>query len=67
MWPKACGVAYYPATGNGPKAESINGWLAFLGYTLITQGEGLSILSIDKESGSYISGLFGKITPDVYV
>ncbi|MGC9072375.1 MAG: amino acid permease, partial [Acidilobus sp.] len=35
MWPRAGSVAYYPARSNGSLAGLINGWGAFLGYTLI--------------------------------
>ena len=36
MWPRAGGVAYYPAKSNGPVAGVVNGWSAFLGYALVT-------------------------------
>ena len=35
MWPKAGGVAYYPAKSHGSLVGLLNGWAAFLGYTLV--------------------------------
>ena len=35
MWPRAGGVAYYPAKSNGSLVGVLNGWGAFLGYALI--------------------------------
>ncbi|MCL4333154.1 MAG: APC family permease [Candidatus Thermoplasmatota archaeon] len=34
MWPKAGGVAYYPAKSHGAIAGLLNGWSAFVGYSL---------------------------------
>ncbi|MGC8607468.1 MAG: APC family permease [Vulcanisaeta sp.] len=35
MWPKAGAVAYYPYRSNGALAGVLNGWPAFIGYSLI--------------------------------
>lgn len=34
MWPRAGGVAYYPARSHGPVAGVLNAWAAFVGYSL---------------------------------
>lgn len=34
MWPRAGGVAYYPARSHGPITGVLNGWAAFVGYSL---------------------------------
>lgn len=34
MWPRAGGVAYYPARSHGAIVGSLNGWAAFVGYSL---------------------------------
>ncbi|MHB1577074.1 MAG: APC family permease [Candidatus Dormibacteria bacterium] len=34
MWPRAGGVAYYPARASGPLVGVLNGWGAFIGYAL---------------------------------
>ena len=34
MWPRAGGVAYYPARASGPVVGVLNGWGAFIGYSL---------------------------------
>jgi amino acid transporter len=34
MWPRAGGVAYYPARSHGPFTGVLNGWAAFVGYSL---------------------------------
>jgi len=35
MWPRAGGAAYYPYKSNGALAGVLNGWPAFVGYSLI--------------------------------
>jgi len=34
IWPRAGGVAYYPARASGPLVGVINAWGAFIGYSL---------------------------------
>ena len=34
MWPRAGGVAYYPARASGPLVGVLNAWGAFIGYSL---------------------------------
>ncbi len=34
MWPRAGGVAYYPARSHGSVVGVLNGWAAFVGYSL---------------------------------
>ena len=34
MWPRAGGVAYYPARSSGPVVGVLNAWGAFIGYSL---------------------------------
>ncbi len=34
MWPRAGGVAYYPARSSGPVVGVLNAWGAFVGYSL---------------------------------
>lgn len=34
MWPRAGGVAYYPARSSGPLVGVLNGWGSFIGYSL---------------------------------
>ena len=55
MWPKAGGVAYYPAKSNGPVAGSINGWSAFLGYALVTPS---SIIAFVEYLAYYYPSLY---------
>jgi amino acid transporter len=38
MWPRAGGVAYYPARSHGPIAGLTNAWSGFIGYTLVMPG-----------------------------
>lgn len=38
MWPRAGGVAYYPARSHGSLAGVINAWSGFIGYTLVMPG-----------------------------
>ncbi|MGC8622215.1 MAG: APC family permease [Caldisphaera sp.] len=55
MWPRAGGVAYYPAKSNGPVAGSINGWSAFLGYALVTPS---SIIAFVEYLAYYFPSLY---------
>lgn len=55
MWPKAGGVAYYPAKSHGSLVGLLNGWAAFLGYTLVMP---LVVTSIVEYLSFYFPGLY---------
>jgi len=49
MWPRAGGVAYYPARSHGPITGLLNGWAAFVGYSLAMP----AVVAAIVEYGSY--------------
>lgn len=49
MWPRAGGVAYYPARSHGPIAGMTNAWSGFIGYTLVMPG----VAAVTFEYASY--------------
>ncbi|MEM4056279.1 MAG: APC family permease [Thermoplasmatales archaeon] len=49
MWPRAGGVAYYPAKSHGPLVGLLNGWAAFVGYSLAMP----AVVAAIVEYGSY--------------
>jgi len=49
MWPRAGGVAYYPAKSHGPITGVLNGWAAFVGYSLAMP----AVVAAIVEYGSY--------------
>lgn len=62
MWPRAGGVAYYPAKSHGAIVGTLNGWSAFVGYSLAMP----AVVAAIVEYGSYFySGFYrnGVLTP----
>jgi amino acid transporter len=49
MWPRAGGVAYYPARSHGSVVGVLNGWSAFVGYSLAMP----AVVAAIVEYGSY--------------
>ena len=49
MWPRAGGVAYYPAKSHGAVVGTLNGWAAFVGYSLAMP----AVVAAIVEYGSY--------------
>jgi amino acid transporter len=62
MWPRAGGVAYYPARSHGTLVGLINGWSTFLGYTLALPTQ---VAVVIEYIGFYYPSLYqnGTITP----
>ncbi len=56
MWPRAGGVVYYPARASGPVVGVLNGWGAFLGYSL-------AVPSIIVAFVEYLSYWFSSLYP----
>lgn len=65
MWPRAGGVAYYPAKSHGSVVGVLNGWAAFVGYSLampavvaaIVEYAGYYVPQFYNSSGSALSYL----------
>ena len=62
MWPRAGGIAYYPARSHGSVVGLLNGWSTFIGYTLALPTE---VAVIVEYLGLYYAPLYsgGLITP----
>lgn len=54
MWPRAGGVAYYPARSHGSIVGTLNGWSAFVGYSLAMP----AVVAAIVEYGSYFVPAF---------
>ncbi len=59
MWPKTGGVAYYPAKSHGSLVGLLNGWSAFVGYTLVMP---LVVTSIVEYMSFYFKGLYNGVS-----
>jgi amino acid transporter len=59
MWPRAGGVAYYPAKSHGSVVGLLNGWGAFLGYTLIVPA---STAAVVETLAYYYPSLYNGVT-----
>lgn len=62
MWPKAGGVAYYPSKSSGALVGALNGWGAFIGYSLAV---GSIMVAFIEYLSYWIPSLFanGVLTP----
>ena len=62
MWPKAGGVAYYPSKSSGALVGALNGWGAFIGYSLAV---GSIMVAFIQYLSYYLPSLFanGTLTP----
>ena len=54
MWPRAGGVAYYPARSHGAIVGTLNGWSAFVGYSLAMP----AVVAAIVQYGSYFVPAF---------
>lgn len=55
MWPRAGGVAYYPARSHGTLVGLMNGWSTFIGYTLALPTE---VAVVVEYAGYYYAPLY---------
>ena len=55
MWPRAGGIAYYPARSHGTLVGLMNGWSTFIGYTLALPSQ---VAVIVEYLGLYYSPLY---------
>lgn len=55
MWPRAGGIAYYPARSHGSVVGLMNGWSTFIGYTLALPTE---VAVVVEYAGFYFAPLY---------
>lgn len=55
MWPRAGGIAYYPARSHGSVVGLMNGWSTFIGYTLALPTE---VAVVVEYAGYYYAPLY---------
>jgi len=58
-WPKAGGVGYYPYKSNGPLVGVLNGWGAYIGYTLASAS---IIIALVQYLSYFIPSLYSSTT-----